>query len=636
MYPFHPPRYFQRSSGCIFFLAFLLLWQDDLRSEDSLPRLTATPRSLDAVWRGYDPTVEPIEDRTVREWTTGELTLRHVTYRIGTFRGKPATMAAFYGFPTGRKNLPALVHFHGGGQRAFQAEVRRFAARGYAVLSINWGGREMESAREGDPNTDWGAVDPTQNNVGGYSNLLPGPQTVDPFPSARNNNWFLLAVAGRRAITFLQQQAEVDGNRIGIYGHSMGGRLTGLVAGVDRRVRAASPSVGGSGFLQTDLWGLSRSARRVRGDLELFQKTMAGQAYLERIQCPLLFLSATNDFNAPLEFVGRGMKLAPSPEKRLVLAPHLNHRFTPATEISRPLWLDAHLLQRLEFPTSPRIQIQLKTESGIPTVQVTADSSRPVERVELYYGYARDPRNRFWARSDPKSKSKGKTVHWQFETPLFDLEEPLFVHATVYYRLDSEERQPGDPASFALSAMASRYPEELVSAGCRATEKRRDLIEDFQQGMRNWYLLNAQNRHHWLFGTRKLADPRWEAPAEAELILELMTSQPDNRLAVQIMTDQWRSYAGKKKQTWIAFARAPEAGQNRIRLGLGDFNNAEGETLPDWAGITELILCAADKARDPRSASKEPWQGEVPVLKYLAWQGKGEIKRPKPYLSADE
>ena len=35
----------------------------------------------------------------------------------------------------------------------------------------------------------------------------------------------------------------------------MGGRLTGLVAGSDQRVSTASPSVGGSGFLQSDLWG---------------------------------------------------------------------------------------------------------------------------------------------------------------------------------------------------------------------------------------------------------------------------------------------------------------------------------------------------------------------------------------------
>ena len=40
----------------------------------------------------------------------------------------------------------------------------------------------MEGAQAEDPNTDWGAVDPTQNNVPGYSNLLPNEKSIDPFP----------------------------------------------------------------------------------------------------------------------------------------------------------------------------------------------------------------------------------------------------------------------------------------------------------------------------------------------------------------------------------------------------------------------------------------------------------------------
>ena len=229
---------------------------------DSLPRLNVAPQSVEQLWAGYDPRSEPLEVRVVREFQEDGLTLRYVIYSIGTFKGKPATMAAFYGFPTEGTKLPAVMHMHGGGQRAFLQVVKRYAKRGYAALSVNWGGRPMEDAQADDPNTNWGAVDPTQNNVGGYSNLLPQDNTIDPFPSARNNNWFLLTIGCRRGITFLEQQPEADAERIGIFGHSMGGRLTGLVAGSDERVKAASPSVGGSGFLQTDLWGLPGSARR--------------------------------------------------------------------------------------------------------------------------------------------------------------------------------------------------------------------------------------------------------------------------------------------------------------------------------------------------------------------------------------
>ncbi len=89
----------------------------------------------------------------------------------------------------------------------------------------------------GDPNTDWGSVDPTQKNVPGYANLKPGERYLDPFDSPRNNNWYLLTLGARRGLTFLEQQPEVDEKRLGVYGHSMGGNLTVYVAGVDNRVK---------------------------------------------------------------------------------------------------------------------------------------------------------------------------------------------------------------------------------------------------------------------------------------------------------------------------------------------------------------------------------------------------------------
>jgi hypothetical protein len=93
---------------------------------------------------------------------------------------------------------PGVLHLHGGGQRAFLHEVEFYAKRGYACLSINWGGREMEDAKEGDANTDSAAVDPTQNNVPGYFNQKPGDEYLDPFEIARNNNWYLLTLAAQR------------------------------------------------------------------------------------------------------------------------------------------------------------------------------------------------------------------------------------------------------------------------------------------------------------------------------------------------------------------------------------------------------------------------------------------------------
>lgn len=598
---------------------------------DSLPRLKDTPQSVEQLWSGYDPTIEPLETQVVREWQEDNLTFRYVVYTIGTFKGQKARMAAFYGFPTGKRQLPALLHMHGGGQRAFLGVVKSYARRGYATLSVNWGGRPMENATPEDLNTDWGSVDPTQNNVRGYSNLLPQDKTIDPFPSARNNNWFLLTVGCRRGITFLEQQPEVAADKIGVFGHSMGGRLTGLVAGSDRRVKAASPSVGGSGFLQTDLWGLKGSARQVTGSVQLFQTTIAGQAYLERVRCPVLFLSATNDFNAPMDFVERGMRLVPHHQKRMVFAPHLNHRFTPETEVSRPLWFDSHLQKRFSFPQSPEAELILNRSTGIPVYRVRPDRSLPIERVDIYYGYERDPRNRFWADGQAKT-NEGV---WEAECPVNDIEEPLFVFANVYYRLAEDQRREGDPEVFALSVFDAVYPGALRENNVKPTADSRRIIDDFSRGFHDWYTLNLGNQEHWLVATRKLVDPRWEAPRDGRLSLELETTVEDNLLAVQLKTDSWRNYSSRRPETWTALVNLEKAGRRRIELEASDFRNSMGKSLEDWYGITELIIQPGTTDSPSTERGDHVWKGRVPRFHDLRWSGGEAVKRPKPFLSAN-
>jgi hypothetical protein len=216
------------------------------------------PQSVAELWADFDPRKDPIETEVIREWKEDGMILRHVRYFIGSLKGKPARMVAVYGFPEGAKEkLPAVMHIHGGGQRGSVSEVKLLVARGYAALSVNWGGsgngkapfNTCEKSEPGDPNTDWGAVDPSQLNVQGYSTMLPGPkQFFEDREHPKNNNWYLLTIGCRRGLTFLEQQPEVDASRLGVHGYSMGGNLTMYVAGTDDRVKAAVPAVGGQGW----------------------------------------------------------------------------------------------------------------------------------------------------------------------------------------------------------------------------------------------------------------------------------------------------------------------------------------------------------------------------------------------------
>ncbi|MGD8239464.1 MAG: hypothetical protein PVH68_12975 [Armatimonadota bacterium] len=276
-----------------------------------------------------------------------------------------------------------------------------------------------------------------------------------------------------------QPAPEVDGERLGLTGHSMGGRLTVLSA-IDPRVKAATPSVGGSGFLCDDLWGLPGSGRHMREDLDLYNRTIDCRAYWPSIACPILFLGATNDFNSPLELVVQGMSLLKHNESRLVLAPHLDHRFTSSTFAARPLWFEAHLKGDFEFPKAAKAELALRQPDHIPLLAVYPDATTPhrLVSVDIYYGYGRDPRNRFWR----DGLAEQVDDHWEGRCPVMQLDEPLFAFANAAYETHRAIPLPrGYGPACSRVTIASEYriarPDDLRAARVRATQQPQRLID---------------------------------------------------------------------------------------------------------------------------------------------------------------
>ena len=77
------------------------------------------PTTVKELWADFDPRKDELDTKVVREWEKDGIVYRYVTFHIGTFKGKPARMAAFFAFPKGTKKLPGLLHITAGDSGPF-------------------------------------------------------------------------------------------------------------------------------------------------------------------------------------------------------------------------------------------------------------------------------------------------------------------------------------------------------------------------------------------------------------------------------------------------------------------------------------------------------------------------------------
>lgn len=601
--------------------------------KETLPPLKEgkIPANVEELWQGFDPRAEPLDVEVLKGWEQDGVVFRVLRYRIGIFKGRKAMMAGIFGYPKGAESLPGLVQIHGGGQYADHKAILTNAKRGYATISIAWAGRisapgysvgpsQVKLFWDGkinDPSyrvtTDWGTLDgyhaPSRHAGNIFPKLVdPAPWTLDPVKSPRNNSWFLCALGARRALTFLEEQPQVDPNRLGVYGHSMGGKLTVLTTGSDDRVKAAAPSCGGiSDRYNTD---------------PLFRTTIGDDVYLSRIRCPMFFLSPANDFHGRINDLQEAIREVQSPEVRMNCAPHHNHQDTPGYEVATQLWFDQHLKKNFEVPETPSTKLMLR-EKRRPRFILVPDRSREILSVDVYYtqqgeivdgpGNMDNTKNRFWHHV----KATPGKADWLADISFVNPNRPLWIYANVNYPLEKEVIGAGyyygiyKADHFTISSpMTMLDSDRLKNLGLANTFKTSAIIEDFSEGWEKEWFHYRENE--WARKTHKVYEPRWQAPDGAMLSFEVRTRE-ENTLVVGI-----DHFAAEVKinggEDW-----------QQIVLNPGQFTDADGAVLKGWGKIKELRYGPSETVRSKERGSKKrksfggPWKGVKPQLRDLRW-----------------
>lgn len=588
--------------------------------EESLAPYThvsEVPQTAVDLWKDYDPRKEDLEVAIHQEWKQDGVVSRLISFKVGTFKGSDSRIAAYYCFPENGNKNPAFVWCHGGGQRAHRSRGHYFATQGFATVDINWLGRPLETKLDPDNKwgTDWGKIDPPHDG-NFYPKALrdefkysfyPDEHSVDPIMSPRNMNWFILSLAGRRALTFLEQQPEVDPDKLGFAGYSMGGMITSMTS-IDKRLKAVAPFIGGTANLYQNYDGMNSGADiHEIGDLDLHKKTMDPAAYWKHVSVPVLFITSSNDQYAALDRIYQSMDLLPHDNWRVSCNMHVGHRPGPEQWVMLDHWFKQHLAGvEQNIPATPPSTFKIEKDSAHFTV--TPGQQERLVDVEIYYSYGPNPITRFWNKSEA-TKDAGT---WKAELPVHP-KLPLYTFAHCRYSLPAEQLlERGSTKTFALNSYEHTHIPGDIDLAAFVHLPKSGLIDDFSHGLTNW----GKPRKGGL-PTYKFQDPELDTSPGNKLAISL-DLKPGQELLISLDADgkynDPDNVIGKFRYERTVSGTGPQT----ILLEPRDFNKGkkrrgkiENDNPLEWSKITTFTITLTDVKTDRKINLARPEGAEV-------------------------
>lgn len=561
-----------------------------VRSE-SLMSGIKTPADL---WKGYDPQDLPLDAQLVDQWEQDGIIMKRVFFTSEVWKGVPVRVYIVYGFPKNRTNLPTVLYIHGGGGTADTDAVLFWAKRGYAAASLDHMGRYGNRTIH----TYWGKEDFPVS----YGNWGDNP---------RNDMFYHAVIASMRSITFLTQQPEVNPKKIGAYGISYGGTFIWLVSALDKRLKCVVPMYGCG--IPEDQWG--------EGPTRNFYSLYSSILYAPNQKCPILFMNASNDFNAIIDNADATIRLV-NTDKRLVYDVNQNHYQGPEVLSDLYRWMDTHLIGGPAWPKTPLLELS-RGSNGFLSATVIPDASKQITDVKVRYNLdAGVPAMaRYWrTRSARNDTTKGKT--WNADLPIFDSKQTVRAYCDVRYR-----------NGLILSSLLSKVVPSTLGVAS-TTIKRTTLIDDFAGGdIDGWawfpcgpppvgilqpFLIPVvdgpdggwaigvnpkASPQHAVIATTKISDPAYIG-GDHKMLSFMIRSGIPAKLKVVMYRNFW-----KPDQTeYISEVSLSDVNNwTRLTLSPSDFKSKDGKILDSWEQIYQIRFEGDYPSDKPMAISRVEW-----------------------------
>ncbi|BBH23543.1 hypothetical protein Back11_48880 [Paenibacillus baekrokdamisoli] len=565
------------------------------------------------VWKDYDPSREPLEVEVLKQWTEDGNGFKEMYFTGKTIGAEKVRIYAVYSAPLPGKQLPGILHVHGGGQTVNQDILRYWNERGYAALSFNWGGRRTD----GKAYTQWGTALAHANEADS------GEQIMATIPNVRASSWYEWAEAGRRALTLLAEQPEVDPGKLGAFGVSMGGTLLWTMAAMDERIRAGCViyGLGWHNFKEEFHLVTGTKPEYTDEDSCIWKRVMEPEAYAPSIRSPMLYLSATNDFYGKMDRSFDVLSTLPEQTpRRAAFTSGFNHyiHWEQAENVHK--WMNTWLKGEEQWPGTPEVSLQMD-EAGRLELMIKPDPAQPVTRIEANCALGNPHAvSRHWRQLAPVANGEA----WRAPLGVTGYRGTVYAYANVFYE-----------SGICLSS--SLVTETLGGAGAANAddcawppEHRSNLIYDGRDGLDGW-VTNTPNADPFprrysplttavsedgVLGFRpdkqlspityRLGDPEYRGMEGEALRFQLLSRHAaDFTIIVQQRhfpshTLSYRCSASiEGAAAWQTFTLPPES-----------FRHEEsGEALGSWADVNYLELCKPE----------EGWPDEALLFANFEW-----------------
>jgi len=308
-----------------------------------------------------------IQAQTLRTYLVKNIVVKEIRYVSSAYKNKPVKIFGYFCYPKNKKNLPAVAAIHGGGGYATLARSLKYAKKGYAALSIDLPGKgplRWKKSRSTGPDMD-------------VSTLL------RVSPDITYNYLYHAVRAARCAISYLEQQPQVNSKKIAMVGFSWGGVITLLSNGIDKRIASAVP-VFGSGYLdQGSTWQGRFDEWMSDANKQTYNKYFDAKNYLKTQHAPTLYMTGSNDHCYYIPNFIKSYQNMPAEKTKLAIYPNGRHRVSPIMQSNIFHWLDYTLKGKNRYPDIIKGELIHKGQNLL--LPIRFKGPHKAKKVSLYY-----------------------------------------------------------------------------------------------------------------------------------------------------------------------------------------------------------------------------------------------------------